>query len=456
MIDRAFAVIGLGYGDEGKGRVVDYLVREHKATTVVRFNGGGQAAHNVHLPDGRHHTFSQFGSGTFVPGVQTHLSEYVLLDPCTLMVEDRNLRHQGVTDALDRLSVDPRAVVVTPFHGALNRIRERARGDRRHGSCGMGIGECAKDAAAQSPWLLYAGRLGDRRTVREFLAEVQRQKALAAWSLDYFWDDVDRQLLTDPTVPEEFADYYADFAGRVQVREARLHGTVVLEGAQGVLLDEWYGFDPYTTWSTTTFRNAEHFLRDGNFGELVRVGVTRPYVTRHGAGPLPTESPQLTVRVAVTDDNAAGTWQGSLRAGHFDEVTFRYALSVCGPLDVLAITHLDQLPAREWQCCDRYHGCCESLTQLPGRSRRHDLAYQRRLTEVLRTAKPVYQTIPVHRVVDHLSALADTPDVLCTFGRHYGTTTEAGPWTDRRSFADPADPSTPPAGVTDFTPAATA
>ena len=151
-------VVDLGYGDAGKGTVVDWLCsRPGSGTrapglglpgsrTVVRFNGGAQAAHNVVTPDGRHHTFAQFGSGTFTPGVRTHLSRFMLVDPLALAAEAAHLAAAGVADALDRLTVDRDALLTTPYHRAANRARELARGAGRHGSCGMGIGETARYA----------------------------------------------------------------------------------------------------------------------------------------------------------------------------------------------------------------------------------------------------------------------------------------------------------------------
>src|SRR4051794_37158626 len=137
----AIILSGLGYGDEGKGTWTDFLARTMPVHTVVRFNGGAQAGHNVVTPDGRHHTFAQFGSGTFVRGVNSHLSRFMLLNPIRLLQEADELRVLGVPDALARLSVDRRALLTTPFQVAANRLKELARGDARHGSCGMGIGE---------------------------------------------------------------------------------------------------------------------------------------------------------------------------------------------------------------------------------------------------------------------------------------------------------------------------
>jgi adenylosuccinate synthase len=144
-------VVDLGYGDAGKGTVVDWLCSRpgsRPVRTVVRFNGGAQAAHNVVMPDGRQHAFAQFGAGTFTPGVRTHLSRFVLIDPLALAAEAAHLASIGVPDALDRLTVDRDALLTTPYRQAANRARERARGNRRHGSCGMGIGETASYALA--------------------------------------------------------------------------------------------------------------------------------------------------------------------------------------------------------------------------------------------------------------------------------------------------------------------
>src|ERR1700736_3433551 len=106
-------VVDLAFGDCGKGTIVDFLARQTGAHTVVRFNGGPQAAHNVVTDDGRHHTFSQFGSATFVPGVRTFLSRFMLLEPYALFNEAAHLREVGISDALSRLLIDGRCSIIT-------------------------------------------------------------------------------------------------------------------------------------------------------------------------------------------------------------------------------------------------------------------------------------------------------------------------------------------------------
>ena len=136
---------------------------------------------------------------------------------------------------------------------------------------------------------------------------------------------------------------YAAFAGRVTLVDSACltsllrAGPVVFEGAQGVLLDEWHGFHPYTTWSTTTFANAETLLAETG-QTAARLGVVRCYLTRHGPGPLVTEDPTLEL---ADRHNARNQWQGRFRTGHFDAVALRYALEVAGGVDGIALTHLD-------------------------------------------------------------------------------------------------------------------
>ncbi|MEV4245364.1 adenylosuccinate synthetase [Streptosporangium canum] len=315
-------VADLGYGDAGKGTVVDWLCAQGPVQAVVRFNGGGQAAHNVVLPDGRHHTFAQFGSGT-LRGVPTHLSRFMVVDPLALASEAAHLGELGVPDPFGLLTVDRDALLATPYHVAAGRARELARGDDRHGSCGMGIGETMA-YALDNPGL--GPTAGDCEN-----------PALLARKLHVLCEALG---VSGPAVEDCVAAYRA-FAERVILVDSSFTAAllrrrpVVFEGAQGVLLDEWHGFHPYTTWSTTTFANALALL-DGV--PAVRLGVLRTYTPRHGPGPLVTEDPTLEIDEA---HNAAGPWQGPFRAGHFDAVAHRYALAVTGGADALALTHLD-------------------------------------------------------------------------------------------------------------------
>ena len=145
---KAIITVGLGFGDEGKGATVDYLTRSLKADLVVRYCGGAQAGHNVQLPDGRRHTFSQFGAGTLA-GARTYLGPKMIINPATLVPEAEHLQSLGVSSPMKSLTTHPDCLLATTYHVAMNRLREFARGTNRHGSCGLGIGE------ARSYWLRY-------------------------------------------------------------------------------------------------------------------------------------------------------------------------------------------------------------------------------------------------------------------------------------------------------------
>jgi adenylosuccinate synthase len=374
---RATVVVDLGFGDAGKGIVTDALVRARGARAVVRFNGGAQAGHNVVLPDGRHHTFAQFASGTFVDGVRTYLSRHVVVHPTALVAEARALENKGVRDAIARVSVSAEARVVTPFHQAACRIREIARGAGRHGSCGVGVGEVMRDELEDPSGVVRMHHLRDARTLRTLLERARERLRESVRGLAEGCEE--RAVFDAPIAP------WLSSLPNVEVLDERafarrLNGEreVIFEGAQGVLLDEWRGFHPFTTWSTCTFDNALE-LTEG--WDLTRLGVVRTYATRHGAGPFPTERGDLDL---PEPHNALGPWQGAFRRGDLDLVLLRYAIESCGGVDGLAVTHLDAPVSR---VCDAYALDGARFDRLPlGRFR--DLDHQSELTRLLERVKP--------------------------------------------------------------------
>ena len=414
-------VVDLGYGDAGKGTVVDWLCANGPVHAVVRFNGGAQAAHNVVTPDGRHHTFAQLGSGSFVPGVRTHLSRFMLVDPLALAAEAAHLATVGVRDALDRLTVDRDALLTTPYHVAAGRARELSRGADRHGTCAMGVGEAMAYALTSTA---DAPRVADCASPRLLTAKLTALR-------DHYADELG--ALAGPPVDECVRAYRA-FAERVELVDgwflrSLLHaGDIVFEGAQGVLLDEWHGFHPYTTWSTTTFANAETLLAEaGLAGEAVRLGVVRTYTTRHGPGPMVTEDPVLTTDL-VDQYNPANRWQGTFRVGHFDAVAHRYARDVAGGIDSLAVTHLDVAGRRrDLRICTAYAADGgERLSEIQS-GPVGDLLAQEALTRKLLRARPIYNgsapgvdmTLADVTVgwIDLIGSILQAPVVIASHGR---------------------------------------
>lgn len=415
MSRTAKILIGLGFGDEGKGSLTDYLARADGAHAVIRYNGGSQAAHNVIDSNGRHHTFAQFGSGSFVPGVATYLSRFMLIDPLAFFIEAEHLASLGVTDAIARVTVDPEAMVITPFHAAMNQLREIARGGALHGSCGKGIGETMADSVAHPERMLRAGHLRDRAHTRAKLRYFQAVKRDAAQALrDRLPDSADVRrllwLMESPEVVDHALDVYETFARCVRIASGlkallAKRGTVLFEGAQGVLLDEWLGFHPHTTWSTTTGGNAETLLAEGGFdGAVEKTGILRAYGTRHGTGPFPTECDELG-RLIPDCHNGRDAWQRDFRVGWFDLVLARYALDATGGVDRLAITCLDRLSqCRSWKIATHYRyagpprpdldcfldrSAEDQVTGLKA-DRSRDLDRQETLTQIVNGCRPEY------------------------------------------------------------------
>jgi len=365
---RAYIVVDLGFGDSGKGLLTDFLVRHFEAGVVVRYNGGAQAGHNVITPDGRHHTFSQFGSGTFVPHVKTFLSRHVVIHPEALLVEGDILEGKGVRDAYSRLRLSDQALVITPFHQATNRIREIVRGTNRHGSCGVGVGEAVEDALINAENRVLAGDLTSPALLRRKLRAIREQKHEQITALCK--DTPLRSLLALECgifEGEDVIDTWISSVARIGKlglvvpdseleRWLRETKSVIFEGAQGILLDADAGFHPFTTWSRCTAANAFDLIKEMSpDSRMFQFGVMRSYAVRHGPGPLPTETDVLTS--VVSEHNKHNEWQGTVRYGWFDAVLARYALGVAGGLDSLVLTHLDVLShLKTWKYCVGYKG----------------------------------------------------------------------------------------------------
>lgn len=427
MARQAYIVTDISYGDAGKGTTVDYLARSGGSTLVVRHNGGAQAAHNVVTPDGRHHTFSQFGSGSFVPGVRTHLSRHMLVNPLNMMQEAEHLIALGETDIWQRTTVDEDALVVLPWHQAANRLRELARGTARHGSCGQGIGEAQSDALTDPDTVIRVGDLLRPLQLPARLRASQRAKferLRAELNGDGLATADEWAVLREAQVIPWLCNVYQAWRTLVSVvpgealqRLAATHELLVFEGAQGVLLDEAYGFHPYTTWSKTTPENARGLLSEIGYTEPVtQLGILRGYTTRHGAGPFVSEDTALAAPLRELH-NDTGEWQGAFRYGHLDLLAHRYAVAACNGLDGLVVTGLDRLAA-----LPRVRYCTEyTLAGQPADAATYvELApgnvvtdlrvgptdtrdHQARLTELLFNCSPVYQEV---------SAQPGTPTVI--------------------------------------------
>lgn len=390
-------VVGLGFGDEGKGATVDWLCAQGDVASVVRFNGGAQAAHNV-IADGRHHTFRQFGSGALA-GVPTYLAATMLVEPLALADEAERLATLGVDNPLSTITVHPNALLTTPVHAAANRTREDARGPVRHGSCGLGIGETTWYDLATRAGVRAGDRLenftapsdatGTAIRVRDCLDVRSLTRKLDALAR-FYRPLLDTGCHGHPGV-DQLVEVYSQFAGAVRITDeahlADAAGRLIYEGAQGVLLDERRGLHPYTTWTRTTPANARSIGRA--LGRpAATLGVLRTYQTRHGAGPLAGEDARLRVH-RPERHNATGRYQGEWRVGPLDPVALRYAVAVCGRVDGLALTHLDAVDGAQYIHGYDYAG--HRVDRLPLGA---DLRHQQRLTQVIADSAVTVRGLP--------------------------------------------------------------
>lgn len=348
------AVIGAGYGDEGKGLMTDKLAaRAPGGTLVIRFNGGAQAGHTVALGDGRRHVFSHVASGS-LRGARTYLSRYFVSNPLLFAGEWEALAQLGITP---QVYVDPYGLVSTPYDMALNQIAEAARGSGRHGSCGIGFGETIERNLDPACALTVAD-LEDPDALRHRLERIRDdyvpRRLCALGLLDWRQAPRFKDALTGDGAIDRYLEDAAGFLARTCIAGGdvmRHFPALVFEGAQGLLLDQDRGAFPHVTRSNTGLKNVMRLAAHAGLDRLDVTYVTRAYVTRHGAGPLSGElagPPAPGVRDATNRPNA---YQGSLRFAHLDLRILQSAIAADlsdAPDDIavshgLAVTCLDQL-----------------------------------------------------------------------------------------------------------------
>lgn len=417
-------VIGANFGDEGKGLMTDYLAaglingvfgrgtydREPERSIVVRFNGGAQAGHTVTAPDGSRHVFGHFCSGALA-GLPGYLSEFFVVNPMLFLKEYEQLEklgnvhgrngHGKVTDEAPevntRLFVDRTCMVTTPYDIMINQIAEISRGSRKHGSCGVGFNETITRCLYDEAYALYVRDLKDADIAAGKLATIKneyvgirlRQLGIDAIPHPY------NELLGNEAIIERFIEDAAEMLRHVEVTDIgilRRFDNIIFEGAQGLLLDQAHEYFPHVTRSNTGIKNAAELIvkagpaagyragkpdedraraldRDGSGKPVAAetapievIYVTRAYMTRHGAGPFPTELPGKPYEGIVDLTNIPNPYQDALRFGLLDidalgrEIKKDMKNAVGLECDVsLAVTCLDQLDGEVDFIYDREH-----------------------------------------------------------------------------------------------------
>ncbi|PWS33308.1 adenylosuccinate synthetase [Pedobacter paludis] len=346
---RASIVLGLGFGDEGKGLCTDFLCQDAENTLVIRFNGGQQAGHNVVLSNGKRHVFSNFGSGT-MRGVPTYWSSFCSFSPAYFWEEYQSL------DCSVKFFLDRNSPVTTHYEVLYNRAIETSRGEKRHGSCGAGFGATI-DRQTHTDLQFFTFELFDQHLLTSKLALIRAfYKSKINLETQFDFDDFDHER-----EDERFHEYVLNIKtlidqGTVMLTtEEHVHRThkwdhLIFEGAQGIMLDQQFGFKPHITKSNTTSQNAMEIIRrnfDDNLVEIEIFYVTRAYHTRHGAGPFIQSNSTLSLINNQEETNFFNDYQREFKISHLDIDLVNYALS-CDLLfskDIaknLLVTCLDQ------------------------------------------------------------------------------------------------------------------
>lgn len=286
-------VIGLNYGDEGKGHIVDYLAYESDLdVAVVRFNGGAQAGHTVEVGD-KHHIFQHIGSGSFA-GAATILSRFFVVNPILFVNEYIKLNKKL------NIYVDPRSYVTTPYDVLINRLREKRN---KHGSVGVGFNETIVRNLSSIP--MKVSDLKYPEIVKLKLAAIREE----------YWRPIATELKQDrPDITEEFLDgadarfiedvkYFLKATTTVtDVVAMKWFDHLVFEGAQGLRLDQYSEDFPHVTRSSTGLENVATLVENLDITPRVFY-TTRSYLTRHGFGPLEneTENPGVVDKTNITN-----------------------------------------------------------------------------------------------------------------------------------------------------------
>ncbi len=330
------AVIGAQWGDEGKGKVVDWLAS--RADIVVRFQGGHNAGHTL-VVGNQTYKLSLLPSG-LVRGKLGIIGNGVVIDPVALLAEMDRVRAQGLDVTPENLRIAENAVLILPVHGALDRAREMARGDRKIGTTGRGIGPAYEDKVARRA--IRVCDLAEPETLSEKLDEMLvHHNALLTG------------LGAEPARKQELLDLLLGLAPRIlphveavwlRLDEARRAGRRILfEGAQAVMLDVDHGTYPFVTSSNTIAATAAAGSGVGPGVVGFVLGIAKAYSTRVGAGPFPTELHDDVGRQLGVRGHEFGTVTGrQRRCGWFDAALVRQAIKV-GGIQGLALTKLDVL-----------------------------------------------------------------------------------------------------------------
>lgn len=338
----AFIVLGAQWGDEGKGKMTDYLAEE--ANVVVRYQGGNNAGHTVEVGE-KQYKLHLIPSGILHDEKLNVIGNGVVVDPKAFFTEIDYLKEEGVKVTPEKLIVSDRAHVIMPYHKVLDKLKEKARGKNDIGTTGKGIGPCYTDKFERCG--IRVCDLIDKEVFKEKLKDNIEMKN------KYIVNVFGGEPLSFEEIYEEYSNYGEELKPFVKDTSVRVYNeikedkTVLFEGAQGMLLDIDYGTYPYVTSSNTTAGGVANGVGIGPNMITNAVGIAKAYTTRVGKGPFPTELEDETGEWIREKGHEYGVTTGrSRRCGWLDIVILKTSVRVSG-LTSLAVTKIDTLAGLE-------------------------------------------------------------------------------------------------------------
>ena len=380
LLVTATAVVGLQWGDEAKGKIVDLLTDEHDV--VIRYQGGNNAGHTVRF-DGQTYKLSLLPTGVLRPGVTAVIGNGLVVNPEALLKEIKSLTERGVKIDGENLLISDRAHVIFPHHMAEEAVLEKSRKGEAIGTTMRGIGTCYRDKAGRT----HAIRVGDLFHTDTFQAKLQDIVAQKNTLLRAV--DPTCALLNADEVFATYSEFAKQLKPHVVDTTAWLHKAMksgrklLFEGAQGSLLDVDHGTFPYVTSSNSSAAGIHPGSGVPERAITRMIGIVKAYTTRVGGGPFPTELHDATGQHIRDVGHEYGTVTGRpRRCGWFDGVATAYGARICG-VDCIAVMLLDVLAQLdELQLCEAYDIRGERTTDFP--SHVDDLA----------VAKPIFRKLP--------------------------------------------------------------
>lgn len=352
MVEKnAYIIVGLGFGDEGKGLATDFLCLQSPNSIVIKYNGGHQAAHRVITKEGKSHIFSHFGSGTF-RNIPTYRSKYCTFEPMSFLKEFRTL---GSTPTI---YIDEECSITTYYDILFNQAIEISNGEKRLGSSGAGYRTTIERQKQLDEKLLFRDLFINNNFEKKLGRIQEYYRTRTNLETSFVFDSFNHGVELDKylrAVGEVKKLIFNKTIMPVKEREIFLSNkwqTYIFEGSQGILLDQNFGTKPHVTLSNATSRNAHEIIaryKEVSFLKSIYY-ITRAYQTRHGPGPFREKSPNFVLYNNENESNRTNEFQGEFRTNFLDIDQLNYALE-CDNIyssevgKNLIITCLDHFPS---------------------------------------------------------------------------------------------------------------